>query len=36
VPDLWATRFGPARWPRLAVAFIGGVVAMFGARLADG
>lgn len=36
VPDLWQSRFGPAKGPRFIVAFIGGVVAMFGARLADG
>lgn len=36
VPDLWRSRFGPAKGPRFIVAFIGGVVAMFGARLADG
>ena len=36
VPDMWAERFGtnPAR--RGIVAFIGGIVAMFGARLAGG
>jgi len=36
VPDTWERRFGPSRAKRGAVAFIGAVVAMFGARLADG
>jgi hypothetical protein len=36
VPDMWKRRFGPSRAKRAAVAFIGAVVAMFGARLADG
>jgi uncharacterized membrane protein YedE/YeeE len=36
LPPMWKARFGPARWRRALVAFIGGVVAMFGARLADG
>jgi len=36
VPDTWERRFGPSRAKRAAVAFIGAVVAMFGARLADG
>jgi len=37
VPDMWAARFGPASTPKRAVvAFVGGAVAMFGARLADG
>lgn len=36
VPDMWRTRFGPSPALRGAVAFAGGVVAMFGARLADG
>jgi hypothetical protein len=36
VPDMWQRRFGPSRVKRAAVAFIGAVVAMFGARLADG
>jgi hypothetical protein len=36
VPEVWAERFGwsPAR--RYAVAFIGGIIAMYGARLANG
>jgi len=36
VPESWERRFGPSRTKRAAVAFIGAVVAMFGARLADG
>jgi uncharacterized protein len=37
VPDMWAARFGSGSTAKRAVvAFVGGVVAMFGARLADG
>lgn len=36
VPDSWQERFGPGVGKRWATAFVGGVVAMFGARLADG
>jgi len=36
VPDRFAARFGPGIGRRFGVAFAGGVVAMFGARLADG
>src|SRR5512139_4136856 len=36
LPHMWERRFGPSRAKRAAVAFIGAVVAMFGARLADG
>jgi hypothetical protein len=36
VPPAWRERFGPAPAKRLAVAFLGGAVAMFGARLANG
>lgn len=36
VPDMWAERFGPNPFKRGTVAFIGGIVAMFGARLAGG
>jgi uncharacterized protein len=37
VPDMWAARFGArSTVKRAGVAFAGGVVAMFGARLADG
>jgi uncharacterized protein len=37
VPDMWAARFGQhSTAKRAMVAFAGGTVAMFGARLADG
>ncbi|MEN6438911.1 MAG: YeeE/YedE thiosulfate transporter family protein [Syntrophobacter sp.] len=36
LPDSWELRFGPSRAKRAAAAFLGGAVAMFGARLADG
>jgi hypothetical protein len=36
VPSRWEERFGPAVPKRAVAAFIGGAVAMFGARLADG
>ena len=37
VPDMWAARFGKQSISRRAItAFAGGIVAMFGARLADG
>jgi len=37
VPDMWAKRFGKHSVSRRAItAFIGGIVAMFGARMADG
>lgn len=36
VPSLWERRFGPSAIKRGVVAFLGGTVAMFGARLADG
>jgi hypothetical protein len=36
VPDMWEDRFGPGKMKRAVVAFIGGMIAMFGARLADG
>jgi uncharacterized membrane protein YedE/YeeE len=36
VPPLWAERFGAGVMRRAAFAFLGGVVAMFGVRLADG
>jgi len=37
VPDMWARRFGSGSvGKRALVAFVGGAVAMFGARLADG
>lgn len=36
VPTMWESRFGPGMAKRGVVAFIGGAIAMFGARLADG
>lgn len=36
VPEVWAGRFGPSPMKRYAVAFLGGIVAMYGARLANG
>ena len=36
LPDMWEKRFGPGRVKRGVVAFFGGLIAMFGARLADG
>jgi len=35
-PTMWEGRFGPNKAKRAIVAFIGGAIAMFGARLADG
>lgn len=36
VPDMWKSRFGSSIFKRGFFAFIGGAIAMFGARLADG
>jgi hypothetical protein len=36
VPDTWRIQFGDSWKKRAFVAFAGGVIAMFGARLADG
>jgi len=36
VPPMWEKRFGPSRLKRWIVAFFGGVILMFGARMADG
>jgi hypothetical protein len=36
VPDMWEKRFGPGVGRRAVIAFSGGLIAMFGARLADG
>jgi uncharacterized membrane protein YedE/YeeE len=36
VPAVWRERFGPSITKRLAAAFLGGALVMFGARLADG
>jgi uncharacterized protein len=36
VPATWAQRFGSSKGRRLAAAFLGGVIIMFGARMAGG
>jgi len=36
VPPVWKKRFGPSVGKRAAGAFLGGIVAMVGARMADG
>ena len=36
VPDSWKERIGSGWAKRAAVAFVGGAIAMYGARLADG
>jgi uncharacterized protein len=36
VPDMWRARFGATPGRRALAAFTGGVIAMYGARLADG
>jgi len=36
VPDMWREHFGAKKGPRIAMAFAGGIVAAFGARMAGG
>jgi hypothetical protein len=36
IPRVWSERFGPSLAKRYVVAFIGGIIAMYGARLANG
>lgn len=36
VPAVWEERFGRAKGPRLFVAFVGGMLALYGARMAGG
>lgn len=36
VPPMWQATFGESRTRRWAAAFLGGIILMFGARLADG
>ena len=36
VPPMWRSRFGPSRARRFFCAFFGGIIALFGARLAGG
>ncbi len=35
-PSMWQSRFGNSSGKRFLVAFVGGIIAMFGARLAGG
>lgn len=36
VPDMWRAQFGPGKSRRALVAFCGGLIAIFGARMAGG
>jgi uncharacterized protein len=36
VPDIWRDQFGPSIMNRALASFVGGIIAMMGARLADG
>lgn len=36
VPSVWSERFGARPGPRMVAAFVGGILAMYGARLAGG
>lgn len=36
VPPMWGEKFGPDRTKRLVIAFLGGIIALFGARMAGG
>lgn len=36
VPNMWGEKFGKSNMKRGIVAFLGGIIAMYGARLADG
>ena len=36
VPPMWESRFGPSKAKRWVAAFLGGIVLMLGARMADG
>jgi uncharacterized membrane protein YedE/YeeE len=36
VPEVWAARFGSGRWTRYLGAFAGGILILFGARMAGG
>jgi glycerol uptake facilitator-like aquaporin len=36
VPPMWESRFGSSKAKRWIAAFLGGIVLMFGARMADG
>ncbi len=36
VPPMWSEKFGTDRPKRFAIAFLGGIIALFGARMAGG
>jgi uncharacterized membrane protein YedE/YeeE len=36
VPQVWQERFGPSRGKRMAAAFLGGILTLYGARMAGG
>lgn len=36
IPPMWERNFGPSRFKRWIIAFFGGAILMFGARMADG
>lgn len=36
VPSVWSQRFGPSKAKRMLWAFLGGVLILYGARMADG
>ena len=36
LPQIWEANFGDTPWKRYAVAFLGGFVVLYGARLAGG
>jgi hypothetical protein len=36
ISPMWERRFGPSRFKRWTAAFFGGMILMFGARMADG
>jgi hypothetical protein len=36
IPPMWERHFGPSRFKRWVIAFFGGIILMFGARMADG
>lgn len=36
LPDMWVEKFGKDKQRRAIIAFVGGIIAMFGVRLADG
>jgi uncharacterized membrane protein YedE/YeeE len=36
VPKVWQDRFGPSKTKRMAAAFVGGILTLYGARMAGG